>query len=186
MQDILVNPVTQQAPSNEGIQSLSKLVQSQVDLEAAIVKSEEQLEVLKAKHVVLTSTIIPDLMLELGMKSLSLANGAEVEIKPFISAKIPDTSKLLAFKWLRDKDLAGIIKRQISVALGKGDDKLATRIAKGLKKLNVAFEDKESIHPQTLKSFCKEQIELNPTTFPRDLFGVFEGKISKVTLPKSK
>lgn len=184
MSDILLNPLTQQPISNESLANLSKLARHQVELEDQIAKTEEKLAQLKVQLEDMSGKIIPDLMDELGMKSFELSDGSSIEIKPFVAAKIPESRTSEAFKWLRDNNYDSIIKREVSSSFGKGEDKKADELVALLRKAGAPFKDMSSVHYQTLKAFCRERIEAGDTAFPKDLFGVFEGKRTKITPAK--
>lgn len=120
---------------------------------------------------------LPAAMLALGMKSLKLAKGASIDIKHEYHAAIPEARREEAYEWLRDNDLDHIIKRTLSVKFGKGEDAVADKVSKQLKKLlpdDAQFTDRPEIHPQTLKAFVKEMIETGTVALPRDVFGVHE------------
>lgn len=178
-----INPLTGLPVTNEQLKQVSTLAALQVNLELQIEQTEKKLAELNQKHLQIAQETLPGLMQELGLTSFKLENGYAIEVKPFIAAKIPEGQEAPAFKWLRDNNYDSIIKRQIALAFGKGEDKSAERVVKGLLKIGVPFTDKQGVHPQTLKAFCRERIEAGDGHFPRELFGVFEGKKTKITPP---
>jgi hypothetical protein len=114
--------------------------------------------------------IVPNLMTEVGIESFTLPNGFKVTTKDEVYAKIPEATAYVPFEWLRERNLDGIIKTNVSVDFGKGEDEEAQKIVDLLQEAGVAAMVKSSIHPMTLKSFLREQIERG-TDVPLDAFG---------------
>jgi hypothetical protein len=185
MNATLVNKLTGQPIADQDIRFLATLAQSQKAIERQIEITEEALTSLKDKLREISEVQIPEFMMQLGMSEFSLTDGSAVKIKSFVSAKIPEESMFQAFQWLRNNNYDAIIKRQISLAFGKGEDKVAQKLAADLQKRGLAFVDKVGVHPMTLKSFCTERIADGDPNFPRELFGVFEGKRTVITPPKN-
>src|SRR5271163_3873114 len=88
------------------------------EIEAA----EAQLKVLKAAHEELQIRRLPDAMLDLGVKSLKLTDGATITVKPEYHASIPKAQRETALAWLREHEFGDLIKNEITVTFGKGED----------------------------------------------------------------
>ena len=67
-------------------------------------------------------------MNEMSLSSLKLADGSSVEVKKIYGASIPIAKREAAFNWLRDNDLGDIIKNEITVSFGRGEDNKASTI----------------------------------------------------------
>jgi hypothetical protein len=98
-----------------------------------------------------------------------------------ISANISKDRSAGAHEWLRDNGFGDLIKNTVSVNFGKGEDDKAGELIKGLEDSGYNVDQKEAVHPSTLKAFCKEQIEKG-SEIPTDLFGIFIGQ--KTTIKK--
>ena len=99
----------------------------------------------------------------------------------FVDARIKDANT--AFDWLRATNNESIIKNQISVSLGRGDDAKAQEILGLLKDKDVDADLKITVHNQTLKAFCRDALD-NPDlaeSLPREAFGIYQGKRAKIT-----
>lgn len=169
--------------SNYQLYELSVLANMQLDLEKAIDESERELAALKKQLKHISEVSIPDLMQQIGMAEFTLDNGYKVTVKPFYGANINDENRELCFTWLRDHELDDIIKHEVTAKLGKDSDEIALKVTGYLASIGVDFADKEFVHPMTLKSFIKEQCEENQD-FPKDMFKVYEGKLTKITRRK--
>ena len=171
---------------------MSKLDQltilSKMLLEAGEKKDHAELKLKEAKENErrLREEAIPLLMFELGLKSLGLDDGTKIETAQDVYASITQAKKDAAFKWLEEHKFSGLIKTQVEINFPRGDHELAKKwhyFLKESKKLDADLQ--ESVHPQTLRAFVKEQIQAgNPV--PMDLFGVMVVDTTKIKLPKQK
>ena len=76
-----------------------------------------------------------------------------------------------------------MIKNVVSVQFRQGEDERAQEVIDVLKKEGLLPEQKESVHPSSLKAFVREQVESNTQVFAqaaRELFSVYEGKRTKI------
>lgn len=169
--------------SDEALRGVADLADKQVKSEKRINDLSLLLEAEQAILRDLVEVKLPDMMLEIGLESFVLSDGTSIRIEKFYAAKIPDDKRQEAFEWLRGNGHESLIKRAISCKFGKGQDALASKVIAALAKLKVAAEDKESVHPQTLKAFVREQIE-EGKALPTDLLGVYVGNRAKVTPSK--
>jgi hypothetical protein len=102
-------------------------------------------------------------------------------VDEFVDARIKDAN--IAFEWLRETNNESIIKNQISVSLGRGDDDKAQEVIQLLKENDVEADLKITVHNQTLKAFCRDALD-NPElaeSLPREAFGIYQGKRAKIT-----
>ena len=150
-------------------------------VDAEIVEAELQLSNLKQNRKTIAEEHLPQLMEQAGIDSLSLASGKKIAVQEFVDAKIKDPN--VAFQWLRETNNDSIIKNEISVSLGRGDDALAQEIISTLKdKHDIEANVRVGIHNMTLKSFCRDALD-NPElaeTLPKEAFGIYQGKRAKV------
>lgn len=181
---VFVNPLTGQPIGDQELKSLADLAIAQLNLEKKLQSLEEEAATLKERLRNISEIVIPETMTQLGMSAFKLADGCAITIKPFVSAKIPEAEEDHAFAWLRSNNHDSIIKQHMALEFGKGEDKRAQKVAATLVKMGIPFKSKTGVHPMTLKSFCRERIEAGDITFPKELFGVFEGKKSVITPPK--
>lgn len=123
---------------------------------------------------------IPDFMEECGLSKIETEEGRKVEVKEELKASIKKDNQEEAYAWLRDNDYGDIIKDEVIVKFGAGDEKLKKKLVKTLMEHGYTFETRGSIHWQTLRAFCKEQIELGNDLFDLELFGVFQYKEAKI------
>ena len=159
---------------------LSDKVLELKDLEDEIANAEESLKKLKEKAKVVSSVEIPAMMDDMQITKLKLKDGESVEIKKIYGAYIPPEHQEAAFKWLRNNGLGDIIKNDITVTFGKGEDNKAAEYAGLAKGQGYEPVQKIGVHPQTLKAMVRERLEANQDV-PSDLFKPFEGNQTKIT-----
>jgi len=151
------------------------------DLNNKVLAAEVEISDLKATRTHVAEELIPDLMNKVGLKLIQLDNGAKIQINEFVDARIKDPE--VAFDWLRATNNESIIKNQIQVVLGRGDDAKAQEILQTLKEKDVDADLKITVHNQTLKAFCRDALD-NPElaeSLPREAFGIYQGKRAKIT-----
>jgi hypothetical protein len=174
-QAITVKDNSLAAVSELGRQAL--LIEKDIeDLEATLAEKKEALRNL-------TDERIPDALREIGMKSFQMADGSEIEVKPFYSASIPADRRGEAYEWLRAHGFDDIIKNTVSVQFGRGEDDAAGDLINVIRKQGLLPEQAEKIESQTLKAWVREMVEQG-TEFPTELFGAYTGLKAKIKRAK--
>ena len=177
-------------PKDRLLQLVGVLAKRQVVLQREIADQEEKLKALKQQLFKVSSEELPDLMFELGLKKFTLTDGSVVEIKPFYSISIPKADKhpeehAAAMKWLRANGHEGIIKNEISVPFGKGEEKKANELLVFINSKKLDFERSDTVHASTLKVWAKSLVEEKHKP-PPAVFGLFIGNVSEVKLKEAK
>ena len=174
----------------DAAKSLSDKVLELRDLEDEIQNAEDSINKLKEKAKILSQIEIPAMMQDMHITKLKLKDGESVEVKPFyyasVSQGINETDsdyaqrKEQAFTWLRNNGLGDIIKNDITVTFGKGEDNKAAQYAVLARGQGFEPVQKEGVHSQTLKAVVRERIE-SGLDVPSDLFKTFAGSQTKIT-----
>ena len=133
---------------------LANKVQQLKDLEDEIANAEDSVKKLKEKANILSQFEIPQMMEEMNITKLKLKDGETVEVSNFYSASIVDQDA--AFKWLRENGRGDIIKNDITVTFGRGEDNKAAEYAVLAKGQGYEPVQKVGVHPQTLKGVVRE------------------------------
>lgn len=131
--------------------------EAQVALEQNIAKIEKDLKEKQERLRKLSVETIPGMMVEVGVNSITLTDGSKIEVVDKWWAALPSDS-YAAFTWLRENNMDGIIKNQIFVDFGKGEDELMLKVQEVLQEAGVLPVTKSTIHHMTLKAFVKEQV----------------------------
>ena len=169
---------TAEALKNNKLAELTDAAKRLTDLEDEISNAELGIKKLKEKANAISQFEIPEIMKELNVAKLKLKDGYSIEVSNFYSASIVDQDA--AFQWLRENGRGDVIKNDITVTFGRGEDNKATSyvdLARG-----SGFEpiQKIGVNPMTLKALVRERLESGQDV-PADLFKPFAGNQTKIT-----
>jgi hypothetical protein len=158
--------------------TLSDLVRKLRSVEKEIEDAEAHIKALKQEKHKLSVENIPALMDEMGVERLDV-DGVTVVRKIMVHASIPSERKDEAFGWLRSEGLDDIIKNDVTISFGKGEDNVAGDLVGRLEAEGYYPSQKTHIHPSTLKAFVKERFE-NGKPIDLDLFGAFVANAAEI------
>jgi len=158
--------------------TLSDLVRKLRSIEKEIDDAEAHVKALKQEKHKLSVENIPALMDEMGVERLDV-DGVTVTRKMMVHASIPADRKDEAFAWLRSEGLDDIIKNDVTVSFGKGEDNVAGDLVGRLQDQGFDPSQKTYIHPSTLKAFVKERFE-HGKPIDLDLFGAFVANAAEI------
>jgi len=154
---------------------------TQLELQLHVEELEAELKEQKERLRVQSQEIVPNMMMESGLEELTLTGGYKLSIKDEVYAKLPE-NPLAAFEWLRTHNMDGVIKTQVSVDFGKGEDEEANKVLNALAEMGIFAKTKSTIHPQTLKALLREQISLG-SGVPLESFGATVVKTTVIRSP---
>jgi len=166
-----------------GLQSVASTAKAIRDKEALIDELEQKLAEEKKALLKLTDEDLPAMFLELGLNSLTLDDGSQVEVKQTYGASIRVDNRDAAYDWLRDNGYDDIIKNTVACSFGRGEDELAQQFSEFAVKQGFDAQTKTEVHPQTLRAFIKERVE-SGDEFPMELFGAWVGQ--RATIKRGK
>lgn len=169
-----------QALGANSMASLAGLADRQMTLEDRIAKGEALLEDLRAQLKQVAEVDIPEVFGNAAKGNVTLQDGRVVKVNPYYGASISKERKVEAHKWFRDTKQGGIIKNELVIVFGKGDDKKVREFQRLAAKNGLTHARNETIHPSTLKSFVKEKLT-EGKKLPLELLGVYSGKRATVT-----
>jgi hypothetical protein len=182
--DIIAEDLAEKPDVSDGyLGQIGKLAQKQLDLEKEIIEMEENLGARKKDLRLLTEYELPSLMDEIQMGTIGLVDGTTIEVKTVYQASISKANQVQAFEWLRENNQGDLIKNQLVVEFGMGQDEQAEEIKTLLQQKDLSPTQKMSVHPSTLKAFVKTQLE-GGRNLPHDLLGVYIGRQTKLSFKK--
>ena len=167
----------------DNIQSLADQVEKLEDLQKRLELQEENIKNTKSEIQKVSGDIIPTMMSEMGLSQLKLMDGSQIDVKPFYNATITQANKEAAYNWLRSNDLGDIIKNEVIVSFGRGEDNKAAEYAELAKGQGLQPTQKLKVEPMTLKALVRERIEAGKP-MPAEIFSVFVG--NKTTIKRKK
>jgi hypothetical protein len=183
IQKMFIEDAPQDVNNLNGVENLSDLVIKLQKLEDEIKEDEERIKLKKQNADQISNIAIPEIMDSLKMKTMKLADGSAIEVKEIYSATIPIDKKEGAYNWLREHDLGDLIKNEITVSFGRGEDNKASEYADLAKGNGFEPTQKLKVEPMTLKALFRERSE-NNQELPSEHFNLFKGNKTKITRSK--
>jgi len=183
LQQMFVEDSPEQVNELADVNSLSKHVLDLQRLESEIEREEHDLKIKKARADKISAEVIPEIMDQMKLKTLKLQDGSAIEVKEVYSATIPVAQKENAFKWLRDNDLGDLIKNEVTVSFGRGEDDKASTYANLAESQGYQPQQKLKVEPMTLKALYRERVE-SGGDLPSEHFNLFKGNKTKITRNK--
>ena len=155
-----------------------KLKKLQDDIESA----EEHISNLKKLADDISSRVIPELLAEQGLSSLKLADGSSVTVKREYRCTLPkeDERRQSAYNWLRDNGLGDIIKNNVSVTFGRGEDDKAQRLLDLAASNGFEPNQKSDVAWNTLTALFQERVE-SGLDMPSEVFSTWIKDTTKIT-----
>lgn len=166
------------------IQRLTDLSKQADKADEEAVRLEEQAVLLRKKSEMIRTEHMPSLMDQIHTENLKTPDGWELTVKEILKSSIPESNRGAAISWFREKGHGSLIKNEVAVRLGKGEDQKAAEIKEFFGNLGIVFEMKESVHPQTLNAFVREQ-RSKGVNIPSDVVSVFVRREVKIKKPKN-
>ena len=157
------------------LKTVSELARAIAAKEAQVADLDRQLKDAKKELLKLTDEDLPASMAEMGLASFTLDDGSQIDVKPTYGASILVDNRPKAYEWLRDHGYDDIIKNNVSVSFGRGEDDLANVFKAVAEKEGYLPQQETSIHAGTLKAFVRERIDAGDE-FPMELFGAYVGQ----------
>jgi len=154
-------------------------------LEDKIEAAEENLKDLKLKADDVGSRVIPELLAEQALTSIKMSDGSTVSVKKEFRATIPkdEARRESCLQWLRDQGLGDIIKNNVTVSFGKGEDDKAEQL------LNLAAENgfqpqqKSDVAWNTLTALYQERVQAG-LDMPSESFSLWIKDKTKISRKK--
>ena len=150
--------------------------------EDEIAQLEEQLKNKKNEADYISSNVIPELLAEQGLSEIKLADGSKVSVKKEFRATVPkdDVKREAALQWLRTNGLGDIIKNNVSVTFGKGEDDKAQRLLDLAAENGYEPQQKSDVSWNTLTALYRERVEAG-LDMPSDCFSLWIKDKTKIS-----
>ena len=123
------------------------------------------------------------MLAEQGLSSLKLADGSAVEVKKSYSCTIKKDDVESAYTWLRENGLEDLIKNEVFVTFGKGEDNKAKDLLDLAEQEGYEPQQKSKVEPMTLKALYRERVEAG-LDMPSDRFHLFVKDQTKISRKK--
>lgn len=162
----------------EACNELDNIRKAKADKAAEIKKLEE-------REFQLENEIIPSMIESAGVKSLTLTDGAKVSVKDQLRANITMENEDFCFSWLKQNGLDDVIKNNVVLTFGRGQDSDATNIMNELQDRGLYPSNKKAVAWNTLSKLVEEQIAKGSmSSADQEKFGVYTYKKVKIERKK--
>jgi len=161
------------------IKTLSHYCLMLQNYEDQLINMEKDMKKIKEQADKIGSEIIPNLLAEQGLASLKLADGSSVDIKKSYNCTIKKDQLESAFEWLRNNGLGDLIKNEVAVQFGKGEDNKAEQLLGLAVQEGYEPSQKQKVEPMTLKALFRERIEAG-LDMPSQFFHTFVKDQTKI------
>lgn len=177
----------QHQPSDNELKAVVTLARQQWQLERKVADLERQLKEAVQQLRDLAERELPNLMVEVGMKQLTLQNGVALKLDTEVYASISKAAAEQAHSWLEEHGHADLITREFKIRFNREDEKWADKFQRDLnrRKRPLNAQLRRAVHPQTLNAWVRETL-LAGAVIPEELFGVFRKRVAKLTMPKTE
>ena len=172
MSEINFEEDQQEVLEKTDIKTLSHYCLMLQNYEDQIANMEDQIKQIKEQADKISSEVIPNMLAEQGLSSLKLADGSAVEVKKSYSCTIKKDDVESAYQWLRKNGLGDLIKNEVAVTFGKGEDNKAKELLDLAEQEGYEPQQKSKVEPMTLKALYRERVEAG-LDMPSQFFNVF-------------
>ena len=162
----------QQVIEKADVDTLASYCRELQTYEEEIAELEEQIKKKREKADKISSEIIPNMLAEQGISSLKLADGSSIDVRKSYNCTIKKDEMESAYNWLRENGLADIIKNEVAVQFGKGEDNKAEQLLTLAEQEGYEPTQKQKVEPMTLKALYRERVEAG-LDMPSQFFNVF-------------
>ena len=131
----------------------------------------------------ITDGQLPDALEHMGLEKFTLTDGSEIAPKVFYGASIPRDRRDEAYEWLRDHEFGDLVKNNVTVTFGRGEDETAKEFIELCGAKGFMPNQSEKVEPMVLKAWLRERVEAGDP-IPLDLFGAYIS--NRATIKRSK
>ena len=151
-------------------------------IEDDIASIEEQLKKKKQEADHISSKVIPELLAEQGLSEIKLADGSKVSVKQEFRCTLPkdDVKREQAYEWLRNEKLGDIIKNNVFVTFGKGEDDKAKSLIDLAVENGYEPNQKSDVAWNTLTALYEERVKAG-LDMPSDVFNLWIKDKTKIS-----
>ena len=165
--------------SDNSLESIADLCTKQIQLEKEIQKLEDEISWKKGKLREISYELIPEALAERNLSELKLSDGSAVTVKKVYGASITKGKEGEALQWLRENGFEDLIKNDVTVSFGRGEDNKAGDFRGLAEAQGFMPSQRMAVHPSTLRAFYRERVEAGQD-LPPDIFNTFSGQQTKI------
>lgn len=163
----------------DALASMNEKLAEAIELKEVVDQMEEDLKAAKKQLNHINTSVIPDMMVELGIEEV-VQNGWKVKVDDFVSGSLPKDCerKAKAIAWLEEHEAGDLIKTSVSINFSRSQHNEALDIASKLHEDGYAPNVDSSVHPQTLAAFARERLR-SGEPIDTEVLGLYTGRVAK-------
>lgn len=165
------------------LDGVSRLANDAANLEQEISDAERLLKQKKDDLRKITDEQLPEILEEMGLQKFTLTDGSEISVSPLYAASIPVDRREDAYQWLRDHGFGDLVKNNVTVSFGVGEDDAAKEFTTLCDLQGYAPNQIEKVESSTLRGWLRERVEAGDPV-PLDLFGAYIAQRAKIKRSK--
>ena len=153
--------------------------------EDEIADLEDKLKAKKQEADDISSRVIPELLAEQNLTEIKLGDGSAVSVKKEFRCTLPkdEVKREAAYQWLRDNKLEDIIKNNVFVTFGRGEDDKAQSLIDLAAENGFEPQQKSDVAWATLTALFKERVEAG-LDMPSEVFNTWIKDKTKISRKK--
>lgn len=163
----------------DALDRLNQHLEEAINLNDSVEQMEADLAAAKKQLNYLKTSVIPDMMAELGMEECT-QRGWKIKVGEFVSGSLPKeaAARERAINWLTEHDGGELLKTQLSVSFTRSQHNEALSLAGEIEKQGFAPNVESTVHPQTLMAFARERLK-NGEPLDTEVLGLYTGRVAK-------
>ena len=165
------------------LDGVSRLANDAANLEQEISDAERLLTQKKDDLRKITDEQLPEILEEMGLQKFTRTDGSEISVSPLYAASIPVDRREDAYQWLRDHGFGDLVKNNVTVSFGVGEDDAAKEFTTLCDLQGYAPNQIEKVESSTLRGWLRERVEAGDPV-PLDLFGAYIAQRAKIKRSK--
>mgnify|MGYP003627011178 CR=1 FL=1 len=146
------------------LDKVSRLANEAARLQEDVERAEDEYKNFKKALLKVTDELLPDAMEKLGIEKLTLSDGSLIEIRDVYSATIPKDKKAEAFNFLRECGDDDIIKNNVTVTFGRGENAKADKFVEWVTDTGLMPTQTQKVEPSTLRAWFQSRSEAGLST----------------------
>lgn len=154
------------------LDAVSRLAGEAAVLEEKISNTESDLKKLKASLFTIIDDQLPEALEEMNLREFEMTDGSKISVKPIYSVSIPKDRREEAYQWLRDNGFGDMVKNNVTVTFGRGEDETAKEFVSFCQSQGYNPSQLEKVESATSRGWLRECVE-GSIPIPMDLFGAF-------------
>lgn len=173
-----------EAPSADRLGALATYCRRHEQLEAELADLDARRKTLDAELRDVAEVQIPTLLDEVGVQQLVLDDGTRISVKEELRVSTTGKYRAPILSWLEATGHDDIVKDELTVPFGKGEDERVGQALGALEAVGVTdVSRKRAVHAQTFAALLRELREAGEDV-PLDELGAFLQRRAKLERPK--